>query len=62
MGGKAAKSARLSALVQEKQAQDRRLAGGKFHEALTKRPGVFPEGGLPRPAYRQDGGRVWVFE
>jgi len=45
-----------------KQAQDRLLDRGKFQMALGRQIGVFPEGGLPRPTYRDpSGARVWVF-
>lgn len=63
MSWQARKDARLSALVREKEAQDRKLDEGNFHGALEHyRSPSFRNGGtLPRPTTVTERGRIWVF-
>jgi hypothetical protein len=63
MSSQARKDAHLSAIVREKEAQDRNLDNGNFPGALGYHRGFFFENGsgLPRPTRVTGQGRVWVF-
>lgn len=62
MSWRARRDSVRSAVVRDKQRQERQIGEGKIECALGySTTQTFP-GGLPKPAYCHNGGRAWVFE